>query len=191
MPGRYTITVTAAGIDRDHYPIRFAPEKGPVIMGFGVKQAVATSVSSKSKLLKTFALKDDVDQTFQFDVWIDKDHFPYFSFVNGSGKPITQVRSNIRRRRIPSSAMKQPYRGPGIRISKERLQLQRNPHCHRYQRLDDGKIAAEISQALPAENQAKSETVGYFQKSLSAVRDSVLSAFPGISTSGAKSRRRG
>lgn len=118
MPGRYTITVTAAGIDRDHYPIRFAPVKGPVIMGFGVKQAVAASVSSKSKLLKTFELKDDVDQTFQFDVWIDKDHFPYFSFVNGSGKPITQVRSNIRRRKIPSSAMKQPYRGPGIRISK-------------------------------------------------------------------------
>lgn len=116
-PGRYTITVTAAGIDRDHYPVRFAPADGPVIMGFGVKQDVAASVSSKSKLLKTFELKDDVDQTFQFDVWIDKDHFPYFSFVNGSSKPITQVRSNIRRRKIAPSAMREPYRGPGVRIS--------------------------------------------------------------------------
>jgi hypothetical protein len=117
FPGRYTITVTAAGIDRDHYPVRFAPEKGPVLMGFGVKQDVAASVSSESTLLKTFELKDDVDQTFQFDAWIDKDHFPYFSFVNGSGKPISQVRSNIRRRKLPASAMNQPYRGPGIRIS--------------------------------------------------------------------------
>jgi hypothetical protein len=122
MPGRYTITVTAAGIDRDHYPVRFAPVNGPVIMGFGVKQNVAASVSSQSKLLKTFELKDNVDRTFQFDVWIDKDHFPYFSFVNASSKPITQVRSNIRRRKIPSSAMKQPYRGPGIRISKFRVE---------------------------------------------------------------------
>lgn len=122
LPGRYTITVTAAGIDRGYYPVRFAPEKGPVIMGFGVKQAVAASVSSKSTLLKTFELKDDVDQTFQFDAWIDKDHFPYFSFVNGSGKPITQVRSNIRRRKIPASAMNQPYRGPGIRISKFKIE---------------------------------------------------------------------
>ena len=118
IPGRYTITVTAAGIDRDHYPVRFAPVKGSVIMGFGVKQAVAASVSSKSNLLKTFELKDDVDQTFEFDVWIDKDHFPYFSFVNGPGKPITQVRSNVRRRKLPQSAMTQPYRGPGIRIRK-------------------------------------------------------------------------
>lgn len=76
LPGRYTITVTAAGIDRDHYPVRFAPEKGPVIIGFGVKQDVAASISSKSTLLKTFELKDDVDQTFRFDAWIDKDHFP-------------------------------------------------------------------------------------------------------------------
>ena len=122
IPGRYTITVTAAGVDRDHYPVRFAPVNGPVIMGFGVKQNVAASVSSKSKLLKTFELKDEVDQTFQFDVWIDKDHFPYFSFVNGSGKPITQVRSNIRRRKIAPSAMKAPYRGPGIRIGRFKIE---------------------------------------------------------------------
>lgn len=122
VPGRYRITVTAAAIDRDHYPVRFAPEKGPVILGFGVKQDAAASVSGTARLLKTFELKDDVDQSFTFDTWIDKDHFPYFSFVNGSSKPITQVRSNIRRRKLDASAMKQPYRGPGIRITKFQIQ---------------------------------------------------------------------
>lgn len=122
IPGRYTITVTAAAIDRDAYPVRFAPENGPVIMGFGVQQDAAASVSGKARLLKTFELKDEVDQTFTFDAWIDKDHFPYFSFVNGSGKPITQVRSNIRQRKLDRSEMKKPYRGPGIRISAFRVE---------------------------------------------------------------------
>lgn len=118
IPGRYTITVTAAAIDRDTYPVRFAPEKGPVIMGLGVQQDAAASVSTKPVVLKTFELQDDVDRTYSVDVWIDKGHFPYLSFVNGSSKPITQLRSNIRRRKIDPSAMKKPYRGPGIRISK-------------------------------------------------------------------------
>lgn len=122
FPGRYTITVTAAGIDRDHYPVRFAPAEGPIVMGFGVRQAANSSVSGNDTLLKSFELKDEVDQTFQFDVWIDKDHYPYFSFVNGSTKPITQVRSNVRRGKIPSSALKQPYHGPGIRISRFSVQ---------------------------------------------------------------------
>ncbi len=122
IPGRYAITVTAAAIDRDTYPIRFAPEKGPVIMGFGVQQDVEASVSTKAQVLKTFELKDEVDQTFSFNVWIDKDHFPYFSFVNGSSKPITQVRANIRRRKIDRSEMNNPYRGPGIRISSFRVE---------------------------------------------------------------------
>lgn len=122
VPGRYTITVTAAAVDRDTYPVRFAPEKGPVIMGFGVQQDVAASVSARPQILKTFELQDEIDQTFSFDVWIDKDHFPYFSFVNGSGKPITQVRSNIRRGKIDRSELRKPYRGPGIRISSFRVE---------------------------------------------------------------------
>ena len=117
IPGRYRITVKAAAIDRDTYPVRFTPERGPVIMGFGVQQDAATSVSVKPQLLKTFELKDEVDQTFTFDTWIDKDHFPYFSFVNGSSKPITQVRAGIRQRKLDRSEIKKPYRGPGIRIT--------------------------------------------------------------------------
>lgn len=117
QPGRYTITVTAAGIDRDRYPVRFTPAEGPIIMGYGVMQDGADSVSGKAQLQKTFELKDEVDQTFTFDVWIDKGYFPYFSFVNGADKPITQVRSGIRRRQLPNSAIEQPYMGPGVRVS--------------------------------------------------------------------------
>ena len=120
-PGRYTITVTAAGVDRDRYPIRFVPDKGPLVMGFGVKREGDESVTGKGTLQRTFELKDEVDQTFTFDTWIDKDHFPYFSFVNGSDKPITQVRAGIRREEIPASAMQQPYMGPGIRVSAFRI----------------------------------------------------------------------
>lgn len=118
LPGRYKISVTAAAVDRDTYAVRFAPQKGPLLLGFGVKRDGEASVSTQAQLVKTFALKENVDQEFQFDVWIDKDYFPYFSFVNGSSKPITQVRANIRRRKIDSSESKRPYHGPGIRISK-------------------------------------------------------------------------
>lgn len=121
-PGRYTITITAAGVDRDNYPVRFAPADGPIVMGVGVKQDVAASVSSKNQLLKEFELQDDVDETFQFDLWIDKGFYPYISFVNGSSKPITQVRSYIRRRKIDQSAMKEPYRGPGVRVSRFQIE---------------------------------------------------------------------
>ena len=124
-PGRYTITVTAAGVDRDTYPIRLAPEKGPLVMGFGVAPDSVSSVSSDDQLLKTFPLEDSVEQTFQFDAWIDQGHYPYFSFVNGSSKPITQIRSNIRRRKIPASAMSEAYKGPGIRITKFKIE---GPH---------------------------------------------------------------
>ncbi|TWU44788.1 hypothetical protein Poly51_58540 [Rubripirellula tenax] len=117
-PGRYTVTVTASGVDRNFYPIRLQPEKGPLVMGFGVAQDATESVSGKDVLLKTFELQDDTEQTFQFDTWIDKGHFPYLSFVNGPGKPITQIRSNIRRRKLEPSAMKELYRGPGIKITK-------------------------------------------------------------------------
>jgi len=117
QPGRYTITVTAAGIDRDRYPVRFKPAEGPIIMGFGVMQDSAESLSNNPQLQKTFELRDEVDQTFTFDVWIDKGYFPYFSFVNGHSKPITQVMQGIRQRKLPETAMQQPYMGPGVRLS--------------------------------------------------------------------------
>ncbi|MCO8123476.1 DUF1592 domain-containing protein [Stieleria sp. TO1_6] len=116
-PGRYTITVTASGVDRDRYPVKFQPAHGPLIMGFGIEQDTLASVSATGVLLKTFELDDDIQQTFTFDIWIDKGHFPYISFVNGPGKPITQIRSNIRRRKLKPSAMREPFVGPGIKVS--------------------------------------------------------------------------
>jgi hypothetical protein len=122
LPGRYTITVTAAGVDRDRYPVRLAPAEGPLILGFGVMPDSAESVTSGGTLQKTFELKDEVDQTFTFDAWIDKGYFPYFSFVNGHDKPITQVRAGIRHRDLPPAAIQQPYVGPAVRVSAFRIE---------------------------------------------------------------------
>ncbi len=117
-PGRYTITVTASGTDRDRYPVRFEPEEGPLIMGIGVMADSAESLALTGVLQQTFKLKDDVEQTFTFDTWIDKGHFPYLSFVNGSDKPITQVRATMRRGLLKDSADSEPYVGPGVRVSR-------------------------------------------------------------------------
>jgi hypothetical protein len=117
-PGRYVITVTAAGVDRDNYAIRFQPTRGPVVLGFGVAPDAPAGVAGDPRLLQTFDLKDDVEQTFRIETWIDKDHYPYFSFVNGSSKPITQVRAGVRQRKIDRAAERQPYAGPGVRISR-------------------------------------------------------------------------
>ncbi|MBC8326154.1 MAG: DUF1592 domain-containing protein [Verrucomicrobia subdivision 3 bacterium] len=117
-PGRYQLTVTASAVDRKFYPIPFTPEQGPILMGFGVMQEVSDSLSAQGTLHRTFELKDDKAQTFRFNSWIDRNHFPYLTFKNGSSKPITQIRSNIRRKNLPPSALKQPYRGPGIKITR-------------------------------------------------------------------------
>ncbi len=113
-PGRYIITVTAAGVDRDNYPIRLTPEEGPIIMGFGVG---APSGGRSDEIQKTVELKDDVDQTFTFETWIDKGYFPYFTFENGPPKPIVQIRAGIRRGKLPRKAGNQPYAGPAVRVS--------------------------------------------------------------------------
>ncbi len=120
--GNYKITVTASGIDRDRYPVKFHPAEGPLKMGVGILSESTESVANKGTLLHTVDLKDHEEQTFTFDVWIDKDHYPYLSFVNGSDKPITQVRSNIRRRKIPATAMNEPFVGPAIRVTEYRIE---------------------------------------------------------------------
>jgi hypothetical protein len=122
IPGRYRITVTASGIDRDTYPIRLAPASGPIVLGFGVGPTQGGSVASTSTLLERVDLQDNVDQTFQFESWIDAGYRPYVSFVNGATKPITQIRANVRRGRLPASAQKQRYKGPGIRFSQFKVE---------------------------------------------------------------------
>lgn len=121
-PGRYRITVTARAVDRDAYGLRLQPAEGPVIMGFGVKADDPDSVSSSGRVIRTFDLKDDQDQTFEFETWIDKNHFPYFSVVNASKKPITQLRAAARRGQIKEADVKKAYAGPGIRISRYQVE---------------------------------------------------------------------
>ena len=122
VPGRYRITVTAAGVDRDSYPVRFHPLEGPAIMGVGLMADQAESVTSKGFLQKTFELKDNEDRTFTFDAWIDKGFFPYISFVNGHDKPITQLRAAVRKRQLPPEVENQPYAGPGVRVRAFKLE---------------------------------------------------------------------
>ncbi|MEP3477842.1 MAG: DUF1592 domain-containing protein [Fuerstiella sp.] len=117
-PGRYKITVTASAVDRDNYAVRMAPQKGSLMMGLGVEQLGG----SAKKMLTTFDLQDNVEQTFTFEAWIDKGSFPFFSFVNGPGKPVTQIRSAVRQRKIPASESRKAYRGPGIRVSKFKIE---------------------------------------------------------------------
>jgi mono/diheme cytochrome c family protein len=116
-PGRYKITVTARAVDREAYGLRLMPQEGPVLMGFGVKADDSESVSAVGKLLRTFELQDDQDQTFEFETWIDKDHFPFFSFLNGSVKPAAMMRGLVRRKKLKESEATKHYVGPGIRIS--------------------------------------------------------------------------
>jgi hypothetical protein len=121
-PGRYKVTVTARAVDRDAYGLRLMPHDGPLVMGFGVKAGDPDSVSAAGKLLRTFELQDDRDQTFEFETWIDKDHFPFFAFLNGHPKPAAMMRGLVRRKVIPEWEAKKPYVGPGIRISRFQLE---------------------------------------------------------------------
>jgi hypothetical protein len=120
--GRYRITLTACGVDRDGHPDRFAPESGPLVLGFGILQDGVEALSAKGSLLKTFELKNNEDQTFAFDTWIDKGHFPYLNFENGHPKPIVQVRALIRRGKLPAAAAKEPFHGPGIKVSQFKIE---------------------------------------------------------------------
>ena len=120
--GRYRITLSACGVDRDAYPELFAPESGPLVLGFGILQDGVEGLSASGKLLKTFELKDNEDQTFTFDTWIEKGHFPYINFENGHGKPIIQVRALIRRKKLPAAAAKEPFHGPGIKLNQFKIE---------------------------------------------------------------------
>lgn len=121
-PGRYRITITASAVDRQRYPERFKPAEGPLILGLGILADESVSVSGDGKIQQTFNLKDDAPQTFQLDTWIDKGHFPYLYFVNGTNKPITQIRSGIRRGTLKPSAIDEPYVGPGIQITQYKIE---------------------------------------------------------------------
>ncbi|MDA1055084.1 MAG: DUF1592 domain-containing protein [Planctomycetota bacterium] len=115
-PGRYRITVTASAIDEKHYPVLFAPVNAAPILGIGVSGNHA-SISELDRSEEKFPLKYGKEQTFQVERWIDRGFHPYLQFANGPGKPITQIRSALRRGKITRADASGPFRGPGIRVT--------------------------------------------------------------------------
>lgn len=121
MPGRYRITVTASAIDKKHYPIPFVPVNAPPVLGIGCAGNHG-GVSELDEHEERFPLKYGEEQTFQVEKWIDRGFYPYLQFVNGPGKPITQIRAALRRKQIKPADAQGPFRGPGIRVTQFRIE---------------------------------------------------------------------
>ena len=121
-PGRYRITVTASAIDKDRYPVAFAPVNKAPILAIGVAAGNRGGASEFDRFEESFPLKYDKEQTFQVERQIDKDFYPYLRFANGARKPITQIRSNLRRKKITKKDAAGPFVGPGIRITQFKIE---------------------------------------------------------------------
>lgn len=121
IPGRYRITVTASAIDRQHYPVRFVPVNAPPVLGIGSAGNHA-GVSELDRREERFPLKYGEEQTFQVERWIDRGFYPYLQFANGPGKPITQIRSALRRKKIKPADARGSFRGPGIRVTQFKIE---------------------------------------------------------------------
>lgn len=121
-PGRYRITVTASAVDRKFYAVPFIPVDSAPILGIGCVSGSHASVSEFDRHEETFPLKYGEEQTFQVEKWINRGFHPYLQFVNGPGKPITQIRANLRRGKITKKDAQGPFRGPGIRITQYKVE---------------------------------------------------------------------
>ncbi|WP_404305299.1 DUF1592 domain-containing protein [Neorhodopirellula lusitana] len=122
IPGRYRITVTASAIDENEYPVKFTPINEAPTLAIGVVPGNRSGISELGKTVASYPLAYNREQTFQVETFIDRDYYPYLRFANGPGKPITQIRSGIRRRKLPKSAMNKPFRGPGIKITQFQIE---------------------------------------------------------------------
>ena len=121
VPGRYRITVTASAIDKKHYPIPFVPVDAPPILGSGCA-GNHSSIAEFDQQEETFPLKYGEEQTFQVEKWIDRGFYPYLQFVNGPGKPITQIRAALRRKTMTPADARGDFRGPGIRVTQFKIE---------------------------------------------------------------------
>ena len=122
MPGRYRITVTASAIDKNHYLVPFVPVNAPPILAIGSAPRHRSSVAEFDRLEERFPLKYGEEQTFQVERWMDRGFYTYLRFANGSSKPITQIRANLRRRKITKADANGPFRGPGIRVTQFKIE---------------------------------------------------------------------
>lgn len=121
-PGRYRITVTASAIDKDRYPVPFAPANEPPILAIGATSSDRSSTSEVDRFDKTFPLKYDKEQTFQVERRIDKGFHPYLTFVNGPIKPMVQIRAGLRKKTLTKKDTAGPFVGPGIRVTQFKIE---------------------------------------------------------------------
>ncbi|MBB3208327.1 hypothetical protein FHS27_004155 [Rhodopirellula rubra] len=122
MPGRYRITVTASAIDKDRYPVPFVPVNTPPVLGIGIASGNRSGVSEFDRHEEKFSLTYNQKQTIQVERWIDQGFHPYLRFANGPGKPITQIRANLRRGKITKADAKGPFVGPAIRVTEFKIE---------------------------------------------------------------------
>ncbi|MCM8540292.1 MAG: DUF1587 domain-containing protein, partial [Lentisphaeraceae bacterium] len=102
-PGYYKIKFSACGVDRFFYKTPMSPAKDKFKVAIGVKAINDNSTTNDGTLLKTFELEDDVTKDFELTIWINEGYYPYLQPTNVGSKPITQLRSAIRRKKIPKN----------------------------------------------------------------------------------------
>ncbi|MEO1529601.1 MAG: DUF1592 domain-containing protein [Planctomycetota bacterium] len=121
-PGLYRITVTASAIDKQRYSVPFAPADQPPILAIGAVAGHRSADSELDRHEKSFPLTYGKERTVQVERWIEKGFHPYLRFTNGSSKPITQVRSNLRRKKITKAEANRQFLGPGIRVTEFKIE---------------------------------------------------------------------
>lgn len=116
-PGYYKIKFTACGVDRFFYKVPFKPVSEPFKLILGVKANNNNSTTNTGTTLKTFELKDDIPQEFEAEIWLNAGYYPYFNFVNGGAKAITQIRSAVRQKKLPKNTSLKNHRLPGVEFT--------------------------------------------------------------------------
>lgn len=121
-PGLYRITVTASAIDKQRYSVPFAPADRPPILAIGAISGIRSADSELDRHEKSYPLAYDKERTIHVERWIEEGFHPYLRFTNGPSKPITQVRSNLRRKKITKAEANRQFLGPGIRITEFKIE---------------------------------------------------------------------
>lgn len=116
VPGRYRIKVVAAGVGRDTYKIKFPPVSGPIKMGLGLMLESSRNLKAKGEIYHQYDLQDDVFNTYEAELMLEKGAFPFVSFLNGSGKTAAAIRQASRRKGFKLDNGMGSYRGPGVEI---------------------------------------------------------------------------
>lgn len=122
IPGYYKIKFTASGVDRFYYKVHMAPNKEKFKVALGVKAGNDNSTTNDGTLLKIFELEDDKEKTFEHTIWINEGYFPYLQATNVGSKPITQLRSAIRKKKVPKGTTEKNHRLPGVKITQFKIE---------------------------------------------------------------------